>query len=439
MSRRLHSKNQISGFTIVELLVVIVVIAILAAIAIVAYNGITTRAVETSMQSDLRTASQTLELDNTRNGSYPANASSANGGLGLGVSNGSTLGYTLKSYGYCISATNPRSSKTFVIKSSTNQISEGSCAAIVSTLAGTGVSGTADGSSTTAQFESLAGVAVDGAGNVYVTDRHRVRKISASGDVSTLAGSSTSGNTDGAGSAARFYFPRGLVVDNNGLIYVADALNNRIRTVTQGGTVNTLAGSTAGYLNGTGTGARFFDPTSLAMNAQGDFYVVDNTNNRIRTLTSLGSVGFFAGSTTGYTDGNAASAQFNFPWGIAIGPSGTIYVVDNGNFRIRTISPAGTVGTLRDSNGSEIYISGIRGIAIDSAGTIYFTDPYNRRIRSVTPDGTLGVLAGSGVSGYADGEAGVAQFREPWDIAIGKDGALYVTDKSDYRVRKIIP
>ena len=162
---------------------------------------------------------------------------------------------------------------------------------MVSTLAGS-TSGYTDGTGTSAQFNYPIGVAVDGAGNVYVADQynHRIRKITASGVVSTLAGS-TYGYTDGTGTSAQFYYPTGVAVDGAGNVYVADQYNHRIRKITASGVVSTLAGSVHhGYTDGTGTSAKFAYPTGVAVDGAGNVYVADQYNHRIRKITlSAGS------------------------------------------------------------------------------------------------------------------------------------------------------
>ena len=162
---------------------------------------------------------------------------------------------------------------------------------VVSTLAGSGASGYADGTGTSAKFDYPIGVAVDGAGNVYVADEynHRIRKITASGVVSTLAGSA-SGYTDGTGTSAKFAYPTGVAVDGAGNVYVADGSNHRIRKITASGVVSTLAGSASGYTDGTGTSAKFKNPYGVAVDGAGNVYVGDYNNHSIRKITlSAGS------------------------------------------------------------------------------------------------------------------------------------------------------
>lgn len=211
-------------------------------------------------------------------------------------------------------------------------------AGAVTTLAGS-TSGFADGTGATAQFDRPADVAVADDGTVYVADRrnHRIRKVTPAGAVTTLAGS-TLGFADGTGATARFNNPAGVAVAGDGTVYVADLFNHRIRKVTPSGTVTTLAGaSVAGFADGAGATARFNNPADVAIAPDGSIYVADFTNNRIRRVTPSGTVTTLAGSTPGFADGTGTTARFNGPVALAVAGDGTIYVSDYTNRRIRRI------------------------------------------------------------------------------------------------------
>jgi len=214
---------------------------------------------------------------------------------------------------------------------------------VVSTLAGRGTGGFANGAGTWARFNYPTGVAVDSAGNVYVGDEgnHRIRKITAAKVlvVSTIAGSATAGFRDGTGTSARFHTPHGMAVDSSGNVYVADDDNHRIRKITAAGVVSTLAGSgTGGHRDGTGTAAQFNRPYGVALDTSGNVYVADSHNHRIRKITAAGEVSTIAGSGTGgHRDGTGTSAQFNNPRGVAVDTSGNLYVADMGAQRILKI------------------------------------------------------------------------------------------------------
>jgi len=211
----------------------------------------------------------------------------------------------------------------------------------VSNLAGTSTAGYGDGTGTAARFSAPQGIAADSSGNIYVADtgNNRIRKITPSGVVTTLAGFSTADYGDGTGTAARFSAPQGIAADSDGNIYVADTGNNRIRKITPSGVVTTLAGfSTADYADGTGTAARFSAPQGIAVDSDGNIYVADTGNNRIRKITQSRVVTSLAGtSTAGYGDGTGTAARFSAPQGIAADSSGNMYVADTDNNRIRKI------------------------------------------------------------------------------------------------------
>jgi sugar lactone lactonase YvrE len=323
---------------------------------------------------------------------------------------------------------------------------EGGGGVVVSTLAGNGEQGYAGGTGTAAKFSEPRYVAVDSADNVYVADfgNHRIRKITPAGVVTTFTGS-TAGHAEGTGTAAQFDQPNGVAVDGAGNVYVADFGNHRIRKITSAGVVTTLAGSTEGYAEGTGTAAQFKNPRDVAVDSAGNVYVADGGNNRIRKITSAGEVTTLAGSTLGYAEGTGEAAKFNFPLGVAVDSAGNVYVADNDNNRIRKITPTGEVTTLAgstqgdtDGTGEEAQFKNPRGVAVDSAGNVYVGDEGNFRIRKITSAGVVTTLAGS-TQGYADGTGDVAKFKNPRGMAVDSAGNIYVADYGDNRIRKITP
>ena len=319
---------------------------------------------------------------------------------------------------------------------------------VVTTLAGSGTAGFADGTGSTAQFNGPYGMAVDSSGTVYVADlyNNHIRKITPAGVVTTLAGSGTAGFADGTGSAAQFDSPFGVAVDSSGTVYVGDAKNHRIRKITPTGVVTTLAGSgTAGFADGTGSSAQFYFPAGVAVDSSGMVYVADSNNDRIRKITPAGVVTTLAGSgVAGFADGTGSAAQFNSPYGVVVDSAGTVYAADTYNQRIRKITSAGAVTTLAggtagsaDGTGSAAQFNSPYGVAVDSSGTVYVGDLGNQRIRKITSAGVVTTLAGSGVAGFADGTGSAAKFYWPEGVAVDSSGTVYVGDTYNNRIRKI--
>ena len=329
--------------------------------------------------------------------------------------------------------------------------------AVVSTVAGSGELGCANGPAAEAKFMGPAAVAVDGVGNVYVTDSfcNCIWKITPEGMVTRLAGGGEA--IEGPGAEVMFNHPQGLAMDGAGNLYVAIqpcppplALTQRgrhyISKISPDGVVITLAGSEIGYADGLGAEARFNYPADLAVDTAGNVYVADGGNNRIRKISPNGMVTTLAGSgEKGYADGPGAEAQFNNPQGVAVDGAGNVYVADTGNHRIRKVSPDGVVTTLAGS-GEKGYADGPAmeakfdnpvGLAADAAGNIYVADVNNHCIRKISPDGIVTTLAGSGEEGYTDGPGSQAQFSYPADVALDATGNLYVADLNNLRIRRI--
>ncbi len=318
------------------------------------------------------------------------------------------------------------------------------------TLAGAvGQYGDVDGPGGTARFQGPEGVAVDGAGNIYVADlfNNAIRKVTAGGVVSTLVGT-----------AALLKYPEGVAVDSAGNVYVTDSSNNTIRKVAPDGTISTLAGANGatGSADGAGSVARFSDPAGLAVDGSGNVYVADAGNNTVRKITPAGVVTTIAGTAgvTGGADGTGGAAQFNLPRGVAVDRAGNVYLADQNNTAIRKISGGGVVTTLAgspwngvspsrggtwgstDGPGSVALFGNPGGVAVDAGGNLFVADTGNNTIRRVSPSGVVTTLAGiPGLEGSSDGTGPAAQFTSPFGIAVDANGTLYVSDSTNNTIR----
>ncbi|WP_396167208.1 T9SS type A sorting domain-containing protein [Flavobacterium sp.] len=247
--------------------------------------------------------------------------------------------------------------------------------------------------------------------------------------VSTLAGS-TQGYADGTGTAAKFYSPYSIAVDGLGNIYVADRLNHKIRKITPPGVVTTLAGSTQGYADGTGTSAQFNSPYAIEADNFGNVYVADTSNSVIRKITPSGVVTTFA--------------SIFYPTGIAVDVSGNVYVTSNGS-QIMKINPSGVAANFAgssqtgylDGTGTSAQFNSPRGITVDALGNVYVADQLNHRIRKITSSGVVTTLAGSGTIGSANGTGTAAQFANPQDVAVDTSGNVYVAGGNNNKIRAI--
>jgi DNA-binding beta-propeller fold protein YncE len=317
--------------------------------------------------------------------------------------------------------------------------------------AGDGTSGFADGSLSSAQFKNPKGVAVDASGNVFVADmsNNRIRKISADGKVTTIAGNGRAGFADGKDTAAMFFNPVDVALDGSGNIFLVDLTNQRIRKITPDGTVATVAGrgGSIGYSDGPAATAAFNRPRGLALDGAGNIYVADMDNNRIRKVSINGTVSTLAGSgTEGFADGIGTVAQFKHPRDLVVDAAGNVYVADAENNRIRKITPSGVVTTFAGSGiagfaegiGTAAIFNGPKGIAIDSQGNLYIGDSENNRIRKITPDGTVSTVAGNGTAGFKEASGIEAEFNKPRGITLSADGKYaYVADEGNNRIRKV--
>jgi sugar lactone lactonase YvrE len=266
----------------------------------------------------------------------------------------------------------------------------------VESFSGSGQAGFTNSEGQVGQFNRPHGLAIDGKGNIYVSDRgnHAIRVVA--GKVLVLAGTGTKGFANGPASAAQFNEPYGVALSpDEKTLYVADYLNHAIRAIDLAGKqVTTLAGNgTAGFANGVADKAQFNQPYNVKADANGRLYVPDQNNHAIRRVDPDGTVSTIAGNgQSGFADGKPPEARFNNPTGLIIAADGTIYVADRNNHRIRAVSPAGDITT----------------------------------------------IAGDGTAGQQDGPAQTAKFNRPIDVVLARDGSLVVSEENNHRLRKIL-
>jgi sugar lactone lactonase YvrE len=270
--------------------------------------------------------------------------------------------------------------------------------------------------------------------------------------ICTLAGyAGNNGWVDGFGREAHFSRPRGIAVDNDGNVYVADEQTHVIRKITATGAVSTVAGSPyrPGNTDGAANTALFNNPCAVAVDDEGNVYVADSTNSTIRRIGVSGVVSTLAGMARQYgsDDGVGSRARFRGPAGVAVDQNGTVYVADTGNRTVRRISRGGLVTTLAgaagqtgtaDGVGALARFSGPQGIGVSQNGSLFVTDQH--AIRMITPAGAVTTVAGSiTISGHTDDSGTAARFYYPGALAVFGEGIVYVADTSNNTIRRMMP
>ena len=318
----------------------------------------------------------------------------------------------------------------------------------ISTIAGNGgVSNSGDGGQAIkAQLYAPQAVAADAAGNLYIADtaNNVVRKVAANGSISTIAGTGAPGSGSG-----QLNGPQGIAVDSSGNIYVSDTQNARVLKIA-GGSVSTVAGNGTPGLGGDGgaaASAQLSAPVGVAVDSAGNVYIADFGNNRIRKVTAGGTISTLAGTTQGYSgdNGPAVSARLSAPQGVAVDNAGNVYIADTLNERVRVVS-AGTISTIAGTgaagtNGdggpaATAQVVNPAGIAVDGAGNLYISD-LSARVRKIYPNGPIFTVAGSGLHGYSGdgGLATAAMLDSPTGVAVDSKGNLYIADTNNNAVR----
>lgn len=326
-------------------------------------------------------------------------------------------------------------------------------------FAGTGFSGDGGPGNKARLNLTHGGLAVDSGGSVYIADNYntRIRKVTPDGIIHTVAGSGRfrlSSNLPATSTA--LYAPMAIAFDPSGSLYVAEPFLNRIRKISAGGVSTDFAGngeaSFAGD-NGPATSASFFWPFGVAADRNGNVYIADSLNRRVRRVSPDGGIATFAGggsSAYGIGDNGPATAAFlHGPQRVAVDASGNVYIAEYNGNRIRKVTPGGTITTIAGTgqsgysgdNGPAVRatLSGPNGMAVDAAGNLYFADTENNVVRRLSASGIISTVAGTGIGGYTgdNGPAVKATLRSPFGVALDQAGNLYIADSGNYVIRRV--
>jgi sugar lactone lactonase YvrE len=325
----------------------------------------------------------------------------------------------------------------------------------VATLAGRAlVSGAANGTGTNALFSDPAAIVTDTNGNFFVADSQNdaIRKIATNGVVTTFAGQlGVSGTANGTGTAAQFNSPSGLTFDASGNLFVADTGNSTIRKITPAGAVSTFAGiaGSSGFADGAAGSAQFNSPLGIAVATNGDVFVADSGNHCIRRISG-GVVSTFAGSPQiwGSVDGSGTNAQFNGPVGLAFDARGSFFVSDANNDTIRKITTNGIVTTFAGAASADGSADGVATaarfrspaeLAFDKKGNLFVADSFNQTVRKISTNGIVSTVGGTtGISGTNNGVNGAGRFFNPYGLTVATDGSLLVADTYSETLRVVL-
>ena len=332
---------------------------------------------------------------------------------------------------------------------------------LITTIAGTGVRGFSGdgGPATQAQLGLPDGVAIDGAGNIYIAgnSNHRVRMVNPAGIISTVAGNGQAafGGDGGPATSASLFSPRRLTLDADENLYIADAGNHRVRKVNPEGVITTVAGDGVSDFGGDGgpaTAAQLSFLTDVAVDDTGEFYIADSANHRVRKVTPEGVISTAVGTSHYAGDGGPATQALLFsPFNMEPDGDGNIYISDTDNNVVRKATADGIISTVAgvgvfgfSGDGGPAQSASLArpmGLVLDSAGNLYIADDRNHRVRRVTPDGVIDTVAGTGAFGFSgdSGPATEARFDDPIGLALDQDNNLYISDRDNHRVRRVTP
>jgi len=340
-------------------------------------------------------------------------------------------------------------------------------AQMISTIAGNGIGGfSGDGAAATAAEVNYPwGVAVDNAHNIYIADYNnfRIREVNASGIINTIAGSATATYYGDGGAAvdASLNFPQDVVITPAGKIYIADAGNNVIRMINTAGIITTVAGNDTNGFSGDGgpaISAELDQPSGIAVDRNGNLYIADYNNYRVRKVDTFGIITTFAGNgygagvgSGGYSGdgGPATAAELFYPSGVAVDAAGNVYIADYQNNAVRKVNAAGIITTVVGTGVSgysgdgglatAAHISNPTRVAVDTVGNLYISDAGNNRIRKVNTLGIINTISGTGSAGYGGdgGYATAATLNRPAGISVDGSGKVYIADENNSRIRVI--
>ncbi|WP_161967245.1 autotransporter-associated beta strand repeat-containing protein [Fimbriiglobus ruber] len=333
----------------------------------------------------------------------------------------------------------------------------------ITTIAGNGTHGyNGDGGpATAAELANPLGTAVDAAGDVFIADQAnaRVREVSPSGVITTIAGNGTPGfsGDGGPATAAELDIPAYVAVDAAGDVFITENANNRVREVNASGTITTIAGNGSAGSSGDGgpaTAAELHSAEGVAVDAAGDVFFVEETGNRVREVSASGIITTIAGNgTAGFSGdgGPATAAELHDPFGVAVDAAGNVFIADLGNYSVREVSPSGVITTIAGNgtpgfsdDGGPATAAELHdpfGVAVDAAGDVFIADASNNRVREVSASGVITTVAGNGTAGFSGdgGLAAAAELNNPEGVAVDATGDVFIVDQNNQRVRELLP
>ena len=379
-------------------------------------------------------------------------------GTGASGSSGDSGLASAATFGYITAVSADIFGKLYIADTDNNNIRMVSGTGIITTFAGMVPYGGDGGAATSALMNQPRAVSADGNGNVYIVDfgNNRIRKVSSSGIITTFAGTGTQGSSGDGGQAslAQFYYAFGISADSSGNVFIVDAGNNKIRKVNSAGIISTYAGTGTKGSSGDGgqaTLAQLANPYGCWTDQNGNVYIADTVNGKIRKVNVAGIIATYAGTGTQGTSGDngpASLAQLGYPYGGSVDGNGNVYIADSGNGRIRKVNSAGIIATFAGGGSSMTIVDGsvatsaqyvyAYGISTDQNGNVYIADTGNNKIRKVNNAGIITTFAGTGQQGNSgdNGPATSAQLTSS-GVSVDISGNVYIVDQGNDKIRKV--